>query len=97
MENIDRFNLENSGAGIEIINKDGLDRLLQSSRSLGYGQAISDVLSALAHESATWHHNWTPEGEPRDTLDLHTLLTILGRVDLLRQANDARGDAAREV
>ena len=81
-------NLENAGAGIEIINKDGLDRVVQSARSLGYGQAISDVLSALAAETATWNHKWTPDGEPRDTLDPHTLLTILGRVDALRAARE---------
>ena len=79
------------------MDKENIDLVVQSARSLGYGQAISDVLSALAHESATWNHKWTPEGEPCDKLDPHTLLTILGRVDLLRQANDARGDAAREV
>ena len=98
MENIDRFNIENAGAGIEIINRDGrLDRVVASSRSLGYSRAITDVLSALAAETATWNHKWTPDGEPRDTLDPHTLLTILGRVDALRLANDKRGDAVREV
>ena len=72
-------------------------RVAQSARSLGYGQAISDVLSALAGEAATWHHLWTPEGERRTKLDPRTLVTILQRVDALRLANDARGDAAREV
>lgn len=76
---------------------ENIDRVVQSARSLGYGQAISDVLSALAHETARWNHSWTPDGEPCDKLDPHTLLTILGHVDKLRQANDARGDAAREV
>ena len=79
------------------MDKENIDRVVASSRNLGYAEAIGDVLSALAHESATWNHKWTPEGESRDPLDPHTLLTILGRVDLLRQANDARGDAVREV
>lgn len=76
---------------------ENIDRVVQSARSLGYGQAISDVLSALAAEAATWHHLWTPEGERRVKLDPRTLLTILGRVDKLRLANEARGDAVREV
>jgi len=76
---------------------ENLDLVVQSARSLGYGQAISAVLSALAAESATWNHKWTPEGEPRDTLDPHTLITILQLVDSLRLQNDARGAAAREV
>ena len=76
---------------------ENIDRVVQSARSLGYGQAISDVLSALAAETATWDHLWTPEGERRDKLDPHTLVTILQRVDALRLANDKRGDAVREV
>lgn len=74
---------------------ENIDRVVQSARSLGYGQAISDVLSALAKESATWEHVWTAEGKHRDKLHPQTLLQILFRVDALRIANDARGDAVR--
>ena len=76
---------------------ENIDRVVQSARSLGYAQAISDVLFALAAEAATWHHLWTPAGERRTKLDPRTLVTILQRVDALRLANDARGDAVREV
>ena len=76
---------------------ENIDRVVQSARSLGYGQAISDVLSALAGEAVTWDHLWTPSGAHRDKLDPHTLVTILQRVDALRLANEARGDAVREV
>jgi hypothetical protein len=77
--------------------KANLDRIVLSSRNLGYAEAIGDVLSALAHETATWDHIWTPEGESREKLHPHTLITILQLVDSLRLQNDARGDAAREV
>ena len=79
------------------MDKENIELVVQSARSLGYGQAISDVLSALAHESATWDHLWTPEGGRREKLDPHTLVKILQLVDVLRLENDARGDAAREV
>ena len=79
------------------MDKENIDRVVQSSRSLGYAEAIGDVLSALAAEAATWHHLWTPAGERRTKLDPHTLVTILQRIDALRLANDKRGDAAREV
>lgn len=79
------------------MDQENIDRVVQSSRSLGYAEAIGDVLSALAAEAATWHHPWTPEGERRLRRDPDTLVTILQRVDALRLANEARGDAAREV
>lgn len=76
---------------------ENIDRVVQSARSLGYAEAIGDVLSALAHESATWDHRWTPSGAHREKLHPHTLLTILQRVDALRLANEAGGDSVREV
>lgn len=60
-----------------------LDRIALSSRSLGYGQGIRDVIQVIN------------TGAGVSKLDKPTLLWMLEQVDALRKVNETRGDAIR--